>query len=376
MNEEEIYYAIALTCMTGFNFATALQLYREMGDAKAVYDHRNDIADVLPDGCSPRLVAALKNWEEALHRAEAELQFIRKYAIQPLTLSSERYPARLRECPDAPIVLYYKGTAELNQQHVINIVGTRHCTTYGQDLVRRFVSGLKECCPQVLIVSGLAYGIDICAHRQALDCGLETVGVLAHGLEKIYPTQHRDTAMAMTRQGGLLTEYLSYAHMDKTNFVRRNRIVAGIADATILIESAAKGGGLITASIAQDYGRSVFAFPGAVGAPYSEGCNNLIRDNGAGLISSAKDFMLAMGWITNDELQQAKSSGIERHLFPDLTAEEQIVVDVLGKVGDLQQNMLSVKSDIPIGKLTAILFQLEMKGVVKPLAGGNFHLLT
>ena len=374
MNEEETRYAIALTYMTGLSFATALILYRELGGAKAIYDHRHDIRDVVPD-CSPRLAEVLKNWSAPLEQADAELQFINKYNIQALPLADDSYPARLRECPDAPIIIYYKGTADLNQKHVINIVGTRHCTTYGQDLVRRFITQLKELCPQVLIVSGLAYGIDICAHRQALASDLETVGVLAHGLEKIYPTQHRDTAAQMIRQGGLLTEYVSYSHMDKSNFVRRNRIVAGMSDATILVESAAHGGGLITAEIAQGYGRNVFAFPGPVGAKYSEGCNNLIRDNGAGLISSAEDFIKAMGWQSDALLQQAKSEGIERTFFPDLTDEEQAIVAVLDQEGDLQQNILSVKTNLPIGKLTAILFQLEMKGVVRPLAGGNYHLL-
>lgn len=374
MNEEETRYAIALTYMTGLSFATALILYRELGGAKAIYDHRHDIRDVVPD-CSPRLTEVLKNWSAPLEQADAELQFINKYNIQALPLADDSYPARLRECPDAPIIIYYKGTADLNQKHVINIVGTRHCTTYGQDLVRRFITQLKELCPQVLIVSGLAYGIDICAHRQALASDLETVGVLAHGLEKIYPTQHRDTAAQMIRQGGLLTEYVSYSHMDKSNFVRRNRIVAGMTDATILVESAAHGGGLITAEIAQGYGRNVFAFPGPVGAKYSEGCNNLIRDNGAGLISSAEDFIKAMGWQSDALLQQAKSEGIERTFFPDLTDEEQAIVAVLDQEGDLQQNILSVKTNLPIGKLTAILFQLEMKGVVRPLAGGNYHLL-
>ena len=374
MNEEETRYAIALTYMTGLSFATALILYRELGGAKAIYDHRHDIRDVVPD-CSPRLAEVLKNWSAPLEQADAELQFINKYNIQALPLADDSYPARLRECPDAPIIIYYKGTADLNQKHVINIVGTRHCTTYGQDLVRRFITQLKELCPQVLIVSGLAYGIDICAHRQALASDLETVGVLAHGLEKIYPTQHRDTAAQMIRQGGLLTEYVSYSPMDKSNFVRRNRIVAGMTDATILVESAAHGGGLITAEIAQGYGRNVFAFPGPVGAKYSEGCNNLIRDNGAGLISSAEDFIKAMGWQSDALLQQAKSEGIERTFFPDLTDEEQAIVAVLDQEGDLQQNILSVKTNLPIGKLTAILFQLEMKGVVRPLAGGNYHLL-
>lgn len=375
MNQEEIRYAIALSRMTGFSSATALHLYRELGSAQAVYEHRTDIGDVVDD-CTPCLVESLKNWDEALQRADTELQFMEKYAVQALVLDDGAYPVRLRECPDAPLIIYYKGSADLNPQHIVSIVGTRHCTSYGQDLVRRFVSELKTLCPQVLIVSGLAYGVDICAHREALGAGMETVAVLAHGLEKIYPPLHRDTAAQMVEQGGLLTEYMSHAHMDKGNFVRRNRIVAGMADATILVESAAKGGGLITARIAQDYNRGVFAFPGAVGAKYSEGCNNLIRDNGAGLITSATDFVAAMGWQIEAQLEQAKSDGIERSLFPDLTAEEQIVVKILDEIGDLQQNILSVKANIPIGQLTAILFQLEMKGVVRPMAGGNYHLLS
>jgi len=272
-------------------------------------------------------------------------------------------------------VLFYMGTADLNQRRVINIVGTRHCTPYGADLVRRFVADLKGQCPEVLIVSGLAYGVDICAHRHALQNGFETVGVLAHGLDEIYPPRHRETAREMLKKGGLLTEYMSETNADKVNFVRRNRIVAGMSDSTILVESAAKGGGLITTSIAQDYNRAVFAFPGAVGAPYSEGCNNLIRDNGAQLITSAADFVAAMGWQADAQLHQAKRQGIERECFPDLTAHEQAVVAALAKAGDLQLNQLSAIVNIAIGQLAAILFQLEMKGVVRSLAGGTYHLL-
>ena len=374
MNDQEPLYAIALSQLQGVSQPAALYLYRQLGSAYSVYEHRGDISDVIDD-VSPHLVRALSRWDEALSRAEAELAFTAKYAIQVLPYNSPLYPARLRECPDAPLVLYYRGTADLNQRHIVSIVGTRRATQYGFDLIRRFTSRLKELCPQVLIVSGLAYGIDICAHHEALAHGYETVAVLAHGFEKIYPTQHRDTAMQMVRQGGLLTEYMSHAFMDKSNFVRRNRIVAGMADATILVESAAKGGGLITCEIAQSYDRQVFAFPGAVGAPYSEGCNRLIRDNGAGLITTADDFVTAIGWQTATDLRQAQASGIERDLFPNLSDEERQVVTLLDQSGDLQLNQLAVKSDLSIGQLNTLLFQLEMKGVVKPLAGGNYHLL-
>ena len=374
MNEQEVLYTLALTRMTGFNLPTALLLYQQLGGGRAVYEHRNDIRDVLPD-CSERLAQALKDWSLALARAEQELLFIEKHHIQVLCYGDDHYPARLMECPDAPVVLYYMGTAPLNRPHVLNLVGTRRCTTYGQDLIRHFVSDLHQLCPQVLVVSGLAYGIDICAHRNALANGYDTVGVLAHGLDELYPPAHRDTAKQMLAHGGLLTEYMSESRVDKANFVRRNRIVAGISDATILVESAAKGGGLITARIAQDYNRSVFAFPGAVGAAASEGCNQLIRDNGAQLITSADDFVLAMGWQNDALLQKAKTEGIERSCFPNLSDDEQHLVSILNQPGDLQLNHLSVKTNMPVSQLTALLFQLEMKGVVRPMAGGNYHLL-
>ena len=370
----ELYYTLALTRMTGFNFTVALQLYQELGGGRAVYDHRRDLLDVLPD-CSPRLVAALQDWDSALARADQELAFIEKHHIKALLLGQPDYPQRLSECPDAPIVLFYMGEADLNQQRVINIIGTRHGTPYGHDLIRHLVADLKTMGIMPLVVSGLAYGIDVCAHREALSQGMETVGVLAHGLDELYPPRHRETAKQMLHQGGLLTEYMSETRADKLNFVKRNRIVAGVSDATILVESAVRGGGLITCGIAQDYNRAVFAFPGPVGAPYSEGCNQLIRNNGAQLITSAQDLVESLGWQTALQLQQAKQAGIERSLFVDLSAEEQTVVDVLRQSGDIQLNILAVKTNIPIGQLTALLFQLEMKGIVRPLAGGNYHLL-
>ena len=356
MTSEEIYYTIALTRMTGFNQAMALQLYQTLGSGKAVYEQRQDLG----------------NWGDALRRAAAEMEFIEKNGIQALTLNDTDYPHRLKECADAPIILYYKGTADLNKQHIINIVGTRQCTTYGQDIVRRFLSDLHRICPDVLIVSGLAYGIDICAHRQALAVGYETVGVLAHGLDQIYPHRHLDTAVEMVRKGGLLTEYMSQTEALPNNFRQRNRIVAGISDATILVESAYKGGGLITCRIAQEYGRDVFAFPGAVGATYSEGCNRMIRNNTAALITSALDFVESMSW----ETKEVKNQTVERQLFPDLSPEEQCIVAALQNRNDLQLNMISVQTNIPIGQITALLFSLEMKGVVRPLAGGTYHLLS
>ena len=373
MNDNETRNAIALTRVNYFNLAGLAQLYRLLGSATAVIAHRNDLREVLPDA-SPRLQEAMSNIEQHLKAADAEMEYNLRNGIQALALADDNYPQRLKNCDDAPLVLFYKGTASLNRARVINIVGTRHCTSYGQDLIRRFVSELKNLCPEVLIVSGLAYGVDINAHRQALANGLDTVGVLAHGLDYLYPTRHKQTANEMLAQGGLLTEFLTNTNADKLNFVRRNRIVAGISDACVLVESAAHGGGLITAAIARDYNRDVFAFPGPVGAPYSEGCNNLIRDHKAQLVSSAADFVYALGWETDLKRMQAKRQGIERQLFPQLSGEEQAVVQALQKLNDQPINQLSITANIPISQLTVLLFQLEMKGILKLLAGGSYHL--
>lgn len=373
-NSQEIINTIALTRINYFSLARMLELYRRLGSATAVIDHRDNIRDVLPDA-TQRLIDALKDVSEPLRRAEAELEYDEAHGITPLTMNDTRYPSRLRECDDAPLMLFYKGTADLNRARVLSIVGTRHCTSYGQDLIRRFCDDLRQICPDVLIISGLAYGVDICAHRNALRSGFDTAAVLAHGLDTLYPSSHRDTAREMLTQGGLITEFLTGTNADKVNFVRRNRIVAGMADATLLVESASHGGGLITTGIAQSYGRDVFAFPGAVGMTYSEGCNNLIRNNGAALITCAADLAAAMTWDNDSALRDARQQGIERQLFPELTDDEQLIVSTLTKTNDMQVNMLAVRTGIPVQRMSALLFSLEMKGVVKMYAGGTYHLL-
>lgn len=375
MNEQQLLYNIALTRIGHFSLASALHLYRTLGSGEEIFLHRNEAQDILPD-CSPRLIDNLKDWSEPLKRAEVELEFCRNNNIRVLCLGDDNYPKRLEDCADAPLVMYYKGNANLNQSRVINIIGTRHCTTYGADFIRRFIHDLKALCPEVLVVSGLAYGVDINAHQQALAVGYETVGVVAHGLDYLYPAAHKDVAREMVNHGGLLTEFMTCTNADKGNFVRRNRIVAGMSDACILIESAAHGGGMITAGIAFDYGREVFAVPGRVGDHFSEGCNNAIRENKAMLLTSVEDFVKTMGWEDDALRIEAQKKGIERQLFPDLSPEQQRIVDVLTKSNDLQLNQLSVKTGIPIGDITSILFQMEMMGVVKPMAGGNYHLLN
>lgn len=371
--EERINTAI-LTRLSYFNLNMMVDLYREMGSATAIIEHRKDLRQIVPE-ISGKVMEALGDVETVRPRAEEELAYDESHGIRAICLNDDDYPARLKECPDAPLMLFYKGTADLNARRIINIVGTRHATPYGEDLIRRFVADLGILCPGIVVVSGLAYGIDICAHRHALRNGVETIGVLAHGLDDLYPPHHRDVANEMVKQGGLLTEFMTRTNADKLNFVRRNRIIAGISDACVLVESAAKGGGLITTRISKDYYRDVFAFPGPVGAVYSEGCNRLIRDNGAALITSADDFVKAMRWDDDAKVAAARQAGIARTLFPELTDDERKIVDVLRQTNDLQLNIISVKTALPMGTLSSLLFGLEMKGVVKPYAGGTYHLL-
>lgn len=372
--DQELLNTVILTRLSYFHLNVMVELYRHLGSATAIIEQRKELGKMFP-GIPQRIVEDLNSIDVMKRRAEEELAFDKEHNIKTLCLNDDAYPYRLKEAPDAPLMLFCLGNADFNAKHIINIVGTRHCTRYGEDLVRNFVADLRILCPDVLIVSGLAYGVDVHAHREALDNGLATAAVLAHGLDIIYPSAHRDIANEMIRRGGLLTEYMTHSKPEKLNFVRRNRIVAGMSDATILVESAKKGGGLITCRIAKEYHRDVFAFPGQVGAPYSEGCNFLIRDCGAGLITSAEDFVKAMGWKDDALLESARNKGIERQLFPDLTDEEQRVVEILKKTNDLRQDAISVKTAIPVGSVIAILFQLEMKGVVKAYAGGTYHLL-
>ena len=374
MNEQETLNCMALTRLPYLSLAALHELYSRIGSATLIMENRMNIRDILPDA-SPRLAAAFTDISAAMHRAEAEYQWAQDNGVSIITLGDTSYPSRLATCPDSPTVLYSKGNANLNARRTIAVVGTRHCTLYGQDIIRQFMHDLRNLCPDVLVVRGLAYGVDINAHREALANGYPTVGVLAHGLDQIYPYVHHATATEMLANGGLLTEYMSQTTMSKGNFVQRNRIVAGLADATILVESAAKGGGLITVGIANDYHRDVFAFPGAVNAAYSQGCNNSIRNNEATLITCAEDFAKSMGWTDDAALSEAKKRGIERQFFPDLSDDERKVVDILQDNNNLQINILTVKSGISVNKLTSLLFSLEMKGVIKTLAGGCYHLI-
>ena len=369
MMQDEHIYTLALTRIPGLGLIGACNLVRSLGSASAVFKNRKELKDLIPE-VSDKLIQAL-DCPEAFRRAEQELIFAEKNQIQCITLNDASYPSRLKECEDAPLALFYRGNAPLNARRVISIVGTRHSTHYGEDLCASFVRDLKDLCPDIQIISGLAYGIDIHAHRAALQYGFPTIGVLAHGLDRIYPAAHRKTAIAMMDNGGLLTEFMSETNPDRQNFVKRNRIVAGMCDATIIVESAAKGGALITAELSESYHRDCFAFPGRTTDIYSAGCNELIKKNRASLILSAQDFVEAMGWNSG-----VVPKAVQRELFPDLSDEERKVVETIQQTTDgIQINTLVVETNIPIQNISALLFDLEMKGIVRTLAGGIYKLI-
>lgn len=370
MNDETL-YSIALTRLLSYQSQVQRQLIEAAGTVTALYEHRHELGDVVPDA-SERLQTLMNQWDQHLARAEQEIAFADRSRIRVITHTDEQFPARLNECPDAPIVLYYRGTADLNSRRILSIVGTRKATPYGTGFCHRFLCELSHLCPDVLIVSGLAYGIDISAHRQALQNQLPTIGVLAHGLDQIYPRLHRQTAIEMLQQGGLLTEFMSQSTAEKMNFVARNRIVAGIADAALVVESADKGGSLITARIATEYGRDVFAVPGRVGDATSAGCNKLIRDNQASLVQSAQELAETMGWTTANVQNQP----IQRELFPTLSPDEMAVFNALKGSDGKHLNQLTVETNLPVGKLSSLLFDMEMRGLVRQFSGGTYRTLS
>lgn len=369
--ETEQIHTIALTQVPGIGVVWGRNLIQAMGSAEDVFRRRHEIPGALT-GATQRVVDAL-DCPQAIVRAQKEYEFIRKNKIDCLTIQDERYPSRLRECDDAPLVLYFKGNTNLNALRIINMVGTRNATEYGKQICLRFLQELKTLCPDILVVSGLAYGIDIHAHRSALQNDFATVGVLAHGLDRIYPAVHRKTAVEMLQKGGLLTEFISETNPDRYNFVSRNRIVAGMSDATLVIESAAKGGSLITADLAQVYNRDCFAFPGRYTDIQSQGCNQLIQNNKAALIQSAEDLVKMMRW--DDKPQTVKTENVQRILFPDLSEDEQKIVNILSNGENMHINSLVVETNIPVHRINALLFELEMKGIVRVLAGNLYQIL-
>jgi DNA processing protein len=370
MSNQDLIYRIGITLIKGIGNITAKQIIETLGDVSLLFTEKKHVLERIP-GLSRRIIQEIHQ-PEVLTRAEKEIRFIEKSKNTPLFVADPAYPQRLKECVDSPVMLYFRGNADLNAEKIISIVGTRNATAYGRELTAKLLHDFKEKFPETLVVSGLAYGIDIEAHRTALKENLPTVGVLAHGLDRIYPAVHRNTAIEMMEQGGLLTDFMSETNPDRQNFVKRNRIIAGMADCIVVVESASKGGALITATIADSYNKDIFACPGKTSDKYSEGCNALIKYKKAALITSAEDIFREMNW--ENPAGNLPKQAIQRNLFLNLTPEEQSVVDMLSKAENMQLNILAIELNMPVSKLSVILFDLEMNGIVRCKPGGMYSL--
>jgi DNA processing protein len=368
MPEDSRKYYIGLTLLRGVGSILARHLLQYFGSPEEVFSANRKILEKVP-GIGVYTAEQIHDSKaEALRLAEKELLFADKNKIRIYAMTDPDYPKRLKECPDAPMVFYYRGNGDLDAGKIISIVGTRKITEYGRKLTEIFIKELSGMFPELLIVSGLAYGVDICAHRNALKNNMPTIGVLAHGLDRIYPAVHRNTAVEMLEKGGLLTDFMSGTNPDRENFLRRNRLIAGLADATIIVESAEKGGSLVTADIAFSYGRDVYAFPGRVFDAYSEGCNRLISNNKAGLIGSAKDLVMALCW---DESNKKES---QQPALPLREKPDHPVIRLLEEKGEFQINDLAAEMNIPVHKLMQTLFELEFEGHIRALPGGVYKL--
>lgn len=367
MQSAELQYQIGLTLLDGIGDVLAKNLIAYCGNAEQIFKTSKSQLEKIP-GIGVVLAKAISQHKTVLERAEKEIAFIEKNAIQALFFTDKNYPQRLKHCYDSPVMLYYNGNGDLNAEKIVSVVGTRTPSIYGKLMAEKLIAELKD--SGCLIVSGLAYGIDITAHKAALDNGLNTIGVVAHGLDKLYPAAHFNYAEKMIQQGGLLTDFISETNPDRENFPKRNRIVAGMCDALVVVESKRGGGSLITATIANAYNKDVFAFPGKANDTLSEGCNGLIKTNKANLIESTADLLYIMNWVESEK----KKKNQQIPLLLNLNTEEQIIVDAFENKTQLHVDEICVATNLPISKTSANLLQLEFSNVIKSLPGKMYQL--
>ncbi|MDY6800317.1 MAG: DNA-processing protein DprA [Bacteroidota bacterium] len=372
MDTSKLKYKIALSLIPKVGHITAKKLVAYVGDFEGVFKESKKSLLKIPD-----IGQTLANnivHSNVLPLAEKEIEFIKKNNIRVIFYLDKEYPERLKHCADAPILLYAKGKLPLNHRKVLSIVGTRKATDEGISFCKNLVTALADRGHNPIIVSGLAYGIDATAHNAALDNNLATVAVLGHGLDIIYPASHKSLAKKIIDNGLLITDFPSKSKRDKNNFVKRNRIIAGLSDATIVIESGKKGGALITADIANSYNRDVFAVPGRVTDTYSKGCNQLIKTNKAALLEKVEDIEYILGWEPENKMNQ---KDIQRHLFVELNDEEKIIVEILkSNTKELPIDTICLKAQMPTSKVSPILLELEFKGILKTLPGKTYKLIS
>lgn len=366
MDLDALIYYLALQKADGVGAINAKKLLVHFGDAISVFKEKSTTLSKI-EGVGQRIIKGLKD-KSLFKQAENEINFISNNHVDYRVITEANYPDKLKHCADAPIVLFAKGNINLKNRKIISIVGTRNITGYGKEVLEKLIKNLVPFNP--VIISGLAYGTDIFAHRLAVKHNLQTIGILAHGLDRLYPAIHQKTAHQMEINGGLLTEFWSKTNPDKENFVKRNRIIAGLSEATIVIESALKGGSLITADMANSYNRDVFAIPGKLSDKYSKGCNNLIKTNRAALLSSVKDLTYLLNWD-----METKPKPVQKQLFVKLNSEEAPIFNFLQAQGKQQLDQIALHCKIPINKTVTILFNLELKGLVKPLPGKLYQVV-
>lgn len=365
--DDKLLHKIALSIIPGIGGILARNIVAYVGSIEGIFTESKQSLNKIP-GIGEINAKRIKD-KNILIKAEKELRFVEKNKIDVHFYTDKNYPRRLKTCVDAPIILYSKGNLNLNEQNIVSIVGTRNATDYGKQVCDDLVREFSERKYNVLVVSGLAYGIDIQAHKSALKYNVPTAGVVGHGLDKMYPTLHIETARKMLKKGGLVSDFPSGSKIDPSNFIRRNRIIAGLADATIVVESATKGGALITAEIASSYNRDVFAFPGRAGDSFSKGCNQLIRNSGANLIEGIEDLEFFMGWE-----QTAKDKVVQSSLFVELSGEEEKIVNLLREKGELFIDQISSELTLPVSRVSAMLLSLEFKNVLLALPGKMYKL--
>ena len=366
MTDNELFHLLALVKIDGVGDIMAKKLITHCGSAEKVFQSKPSFLKNI-DGVGKVLLQKLKN-HSVLALAKSEMLYLKNKNITCCSYLEESYPDRLKYCIDGPVLLFSFGTINWNNRKIISIVGTRQVSAYGVDFCKKLIQDLAPLNP--IIVSGFAYGVDIVAHQAALDNNLQTVAVLAHGLNQMYPKSHKKYVSKIEQNGGFITEFWSTSSPEKENFVKRNRIVAGISEATIVIESAEKGGSLITAILANDYNRDVFAVPGRTSDKFSQGCNNLIKTQQAHLLTSAADLIYILNW----EIQSNQEpQGIQKQLFVSLTEIEQKIYDYLLSKGKTEIDRIAIECDFPVFKMASFLINMELKGLIRPLPGKLFE---
>jgi DNA processing protein len=368
LNLEKLKYQIALSLIKGLGPVLIRNIIAYLGDMEAVFKENERSLAKIP-GIGVKHAAAIVS-SNPMKRAEQEIKFLEKHQIKSTFFLDDNFPARLNNCSDAPVMLFHKGAHALESQKVLAIVGTRQISGRGKDITRNIIKDLAAQFPELTIVSGLAYGTDIHAHRAALEFGLPTIAVLAHGLDRIYPSLHRNTAEEIMHNGALLTEFMKGTNPDKQNFVKRNRIVAGLCDAVLVIESAQKGGALITAQLAQSYSRDVLAIPGRIDDEYAKGCNRLIKTQVAALVESADDVAYALNW----EAKKIKE-GKQLSMFFTPSGEKGDIYNVVQQEKETSMDALCAKLEMPINRIASHLLQLEFDGLIKSLPGNRVRCL-